>query len=163
MIFILQGCEEQSRMNRLMELWNRRRCVRALQFVAKSELANGWDGVGAGSVDVVAPANTVLIFRESGSWQPTGGNPLRFNNVFRWSQIDMDLIRLEHLRFGEDHPVLLFDMAPVRESEWAEVSPHLCGQDCYAAALRLQASGLEFRWMVTGPKKQECIEYWYWW
>jgi hypothetical protein len=150
-------------MEPVVELWSCLHRVRSLRFVAQSALATGWNGVGTGSVIVGAPADSVLIFTESGSWQPTGGRPLRFSNVFRWSRINADLIRLEHLRFGADQPVYLFDLSSEMGGEWISVSPHLCEQDCYAAKLWLQERGLWLRWTITGPKKQECIEYFYEW
>lgn len=150
-------------MEPVVELWTRLRHVRSLRFIAQSAMVTGWQGGGTGSVVVDAPADSVLTFTESGSWQPAGGRSLRFSNVFRWSRINSDLIRLEHLRFGADHPVYLFDLAAEPAGEWRSVSPHLCEQDCYAAELRLHETGLWLRWTVTGPKKQECIEYSYEW
>jgi hypothetical protein len=108
----------------MVELWNCLGRVRCLRFVAQSALATGWQGVGTGSVVVDAATDAILIFTESGSWQPTCGRSLRFSNVFRWSRINTDLIRLEHLRFGVDHPVYLFDLAPGAGDEWTSVRPH---------------------------------------
>ena len=71
------------------------------------------------------------------------------------------MMRLEHLRFGEDHPVYLFDLGPAGEREWRSVSPHLCGEDCYAAVLTVRDDGIVLRWSVDGPRKQEAIEYTY--
>ena len=150
-------------MEPITELWHCLRRVRSLRFFAQSALVSGWHGVGTGSVVVSTPADSVLLFVESGFWQPTRDRSLRFSNVFRWSQIDVHFIRLEHLRFGADHPVYLFDMTPATKSEWTTVSPHLCEHDCYAAVLRLRETGLGLSWTVTGPKKQESIEYWYGW
>ena len=107
------------------ELWNCLRRVRFLRFVAQSNRATGWNGSGDGSVAVAAPTDTVLTFTEAGSWQPTGGRPLRFINVFRWSLIEPTIIRLEHLRFGAEHPVYLFDLAPDEGGgKWISVRPH---------------------------------------
>lgn len=150
-------------MDPVAELWECLRRVCSLRFVARSAFASGWHGVGTGSVVVDGPTDSLLTFTESGSWQPPEGRSLRFRNVFRWSRINAALIRLEHLRFGTDHPVYLFDLAPRADGEWVSVSPHLCEQDCYAAELRLHESRLWLRWTVTGPKKQECIEYSYEW
>ena len=150
-------------MEPVVKLWNVLRRVRSLRFVAQSAFATGWHGVGTGSVVVAAPVDSVLTFTESGSWQPPEGRSLRFSNIFRWSRINAGLIRLEHLRFGADHPVYLFDLVSKMNGAWTSVSPHVCEQDCYAAELRLREAGLGLRWMVTGPKKQECIEYSYWW
>ncbi len=68
---------------------------------------------------------------------------------------------LEHLRFGEDHPVYLFDLALAGEREWRSVSPHLCREDCYSAVLIVGDDNIVLRWSVNGPRKQETIEYVY--
>ncbi|HWG43698.1 MAG TPA: hypothetical protein VN688_13000 [Gemmataceae bacterium] len=112
-------------MQPVVELWSGLCRVRSLRFVAQSAGATGWQGIGTGSVIVDASTDSALTFTESGSWQPTTGRSLRFSNVFRWSRINADLIRLEHLRFGTDHPVYLFDLAPKMSGEWTSVRPHL--------------------------------------
>ena len=78
-----------------------------------------------------------------------------------WSVVGPELVRLEHLRFGEDHPVYLFDLAPLTANSWCSVSPHLCMEDCYSAELQLQWWGLLKRCVITGPRKQERIQYEY--
>jgi len=140
-------------------LWEVLQRVRSLQFVARSESATGWNGSGSGEVIVESPTSDILIFKESGSWQPPSGQNIRFRNVFRWSLLGPQTVRLEHLRFGAEHPVYLFDLAPSAESAWASVSPHLCSEDCYSAELKLKENGLSLRWTVTGPKMQETIAY----
>jgi hypothetical protein len=113
------------------ELWASLCRVRSLHFVARSAASTGWHGTGSGTVVVASPARSVLTFTESGSWQPAAGPRIRFSNVFRWSLVGPAVVRLEHLRFGADHPVYLFDLAPRSGAEWASVNPHLCREDCY--------------------------------
>ena len=144
-----------------MELWGRLERVRWLRIVARSGSLSGWNGVGVGSVVVESPRATVLTFAEAGSWQPAVGRETRFRSAFRWWLVGPELVRLEHLRFGEDHPVYLFDLALVAANSWCSVSPHLCRNDCYSADLQLQEWGLFLRWVIAGPRKQECIEYEY--
>jgi hypothetical protein len=57
--------------------------------------------------------------------------------------------------------VYLFDLAPAGQGVWQSVAPHACGEDCYAAELRVHDQRLTMRWSVTGPRKQEEIEYTY--
>jgi hypothetical protein len=139
------------------------RWVRSLRFDASSEAATGWDGCGTGSVAVSEPAAGVVVFDEVGTWQPTtpGRAAFGFKNVFRWSAV-AESLRLEHLRFGPEHPVLLFDMAPDADGVWREVSPHQCREDCYTASLGVEGGQLVVAWSIVGPCKRESIRYTYW-
>ncbi len=143
------------------ELWRCLRPIRWLRFVARSGRLTGWNGIGAGSVVVESPHAGVLNFAEAGSWRPAAGEETRFQNVFRWELLGTELVRMQHLRFGEGSPVYLFDLAPDAASSWYSVSPHLCNEDSYSAELRLEEWGVFLRWLITGPRKQECIEYEY--
>jgi hypothetical protein len=92
-------------------MWALLRGVRSLRFEARSEVGTGWDGVGTGCVAVSEPTSDVVVFEESGRWQPSGRRSMAFSNVFRLGRLG-EVIRLEHLRFGADSPVFLFDLAP---------------------------------------------------
>jgi hypothetical protein len=141
-------------------LWQQLGQVRSLSFVARSSKPGGWNGKGNGKVVVEQPSPNCLTFAEAGVWRPDcGGNGIRFHNVFRWTLLGA-AIRLEHLRFGEDHPVYLFDIAPM-EGQWRSISPHQCSDDCYSAELTVHGDAIILRWSITGPKKQEEIEYHY--
>lgn len=150
-------------MARSVELWRGLRAVRRLHFRARSAGATGWAGTGSGGVIVESPVERILTFAESGLWRPDGGRDVRFRNVFRWSNLGSAVIRLEHLRFGPEHPVLLFDMAPDAAGLWQANRPHLCLADSYSAELRCQDSGINLAWTITGPKKQVTIDYAYRW
>lgn len=102
------------------------------------------------------------MFQESGTWQPSAsGRPaVRFTNVFRWSARS-ETIRLEHLRFGPENPVLLFDLASSDNGVWREISPHQCCEDCYAATLAVEGEQLLVHWSIQGPCKRESIAYTY--
>src|SRR3954453_19731605 len=146
-----------------IQLWECLCQGRFLRFVASSANPKGWNGVGTGTVVVECPAKTVLTFKEAGSWAPTIGKETRFKHVFRWSLAGPAVVRLEHLRFGADHPVYLFDLAPTADSAWSSATPHLCREDCYSAELRRHEWGMFLHWTIVGPKKQESIEYDYRW
>jgi hypothetical protein len=107
------------------ELWCRLRQVRSVRFVARSDSATGWSGVGTGSVAVAGPAEGVLTFAESGTWRSAAGRESRFHNVFRWALAGPELVRLEHLRLGPERPVHLFDLAPRPGGGWGAPRPHL--------------------------------------
>jgi hypothetical protein len=142
-------------------LWNRLRLVRLLSFLARSRSRTAWTGTGVGTVELRRIGDGVVVWHEQGSWRPEDGpKDIRFTNVYRWTLLD-DLLRLEHLRFGESNPVHLFDLAQVGEWEWRPASPHLCREDCYSAVLLLCESAIVLRWSIDGPRKQEKIEYEY--
>ena len=141
----------------LDQLWTNLARVRSLRFIARSGSSTGWNGIGRGTVVVEAIGDDVQTFTESGTWQTEAGREFRFHNVYRWTQAKPTL-RLEHLRFGVDHPVYLFDLAQTGDREWRSVSPHLCSEDRYSAVL-LVGDSLTLRWEVIGPTKQEVIEY----
>jgi Family of unknown function (DUF6314) len=136
--------------------------VQTISFIARSGKPNGWNGQGRGIVETATTTAGAVTFGESGVWRSVDGNESRFRNTFRWSVID-NLVRLEHLRFGEGNPVHLFDLAQVGEQEWKSASPHLCRDDCYAAVLLILEDCIEVRWSIDGPKKQQAIEYVYRW
>jgi hypothetical protein len=147
-------------MTALEQLWERLSCVRTLAFVARSGRPGGWNGAGSGTVVVARIDAATMTFTEAGVWRPEGSRDLRFSNVFRWT-VAGDLIRLEHLRFGLDHPVYLFDLQQTGEREWRSATPHQCKEDCYAAVLSVHNDHLALHWSIDGPRKQENIEYTY--
>ncbi len=141
-------------------LWDALRTVCAVHFVAYGSAATGWSGIGDGTV-LVEDSPDVILFREVGTWrQPGAAKPLPFTNVYRWT-LRGETIRLEHLRFGVDRPVYLFDLTPGTGNVWSSLAPHSCGEDEYTAEVRLTGDILLFDWAITGPRKQERIEYVY--
>ncbi len=145
----------------LSDVWSTLRSVRTLKYNARSEAATGWTGEGNGSVDVSEPAAGTIVFTEAGTWHPLAMKPLRFTNIFRWS-VSGTAIRLEHLRFGAERPVFLFDMVPGENGHWRELTPHVCSEDLYAASLAVADSRLSVSWSVIGPRRREFISYTYW-
>lgn len=145
----------------LPEVWSQLQSVRSLRFEAVSAAATGWNGVGEGTVVVVELADDVIVFEETGTWQSQTGTQMQFNNTFRWSKLE-NAIRLEHLRFGPDQPVFLFDLAPDESDVWRDISPHQCREDCYSATLTTDGKMLTVAWSIQGPRKNETIRYVYW-
>ena len=143
------------------QLWDSLRQMRRLSFIARSEGSTGCNGVGYGTVVVDEIDNETMTFTESGSWSHEGtGREIRFSNVYRWTLAD-DVLRLEHLRQGVDHPVYLFDLVQSSEREWQAASPHMCREDCYSATLVIHDDNIHLRWTIDGPRKRETIEYIY--
>ena len=157
----LGGGEAEQRLITSSELWNTLRNVRSLRFEAISRSKTGWTGKGTGQVTVSDPTVGTLLFQESGSWLPPQGSELRFVNTFKWSKLG-ETLRLEHLRFGADNPVFLFELASVSAAEWRDVSPHHCVDDCYSASVKLCENEVHVAWSIRGPQKDESISYVYW-
>src|ERR1700719_4337478 len=97
----------------VQKAWTRLISVQELTFEARSHAASntGWNGTGKGVVQVETVEARVILFHERGLWTPEEGRQSTFSNVFRWTaDPDGHFIQLEHLRFGQDHPVYLFDL-----------------------------------------------------
>lgn len=143
------------------ELMKRLAEVTRLEFRALTNgQKSGWQGNGRGAVSVASLDSSSVLFTETGSWKTEEGRQIDFRNIYRWSDVD-DGIRLEHLRFGPDQPIYLFDLRPVSMSQWISRSPHVCREDCYKADLVIGSSSIELTWRITGPEKDETIHYIY--
>ncbi|RYG70880.1 hypothetical protein EON80_06520, partial [bacterium] len=123
-------------MNDTQSVWSLLQGIEALHFKSASRSGIGWAGNGTGSVKVTEISPEILICEEAGRWRQNGGAEFGFNNVFRWTRLD-DQLRLEHLRFGRENPVFLFDLTRHQDGIWRDISPHLCRDDCYSGQLRL--------------------------
>ncbi|MDB5894961.1 MAG: hypothetical protein JWQ88_2492 [Rhodoferax sp.] len=137
--------------------------MRRLRFSAQSESksATGWDGQGQGTVETESPSPGVVLFHESGAWHPQGRGAVQFRNVTRWSVRDDATVRLEHLRFGPAQPVFLLDLVLESDEIWHSPVPHLCVNDRYGLRLTFEPAGMRASWTVSGPKKQEKLDYVY--
>ncbi len=148
----------------VQKAWNRLLSVQAMTFEARSHAATntGWNGSGSGVVRVETVKVGMILFHERGAWTPESGRQTTFSNVFRWTaDTDGRFIRLEHLRFGPDHPVYLFDLAPVDDEALESSEPHVCREDLYAARMEYDEQDIRLKWTINGPKKAENISYTY--
>jgi len=144
-------------------LWQRLSAITSLTFESTSQTnESGWSGTGHGKVTVESIDPTTMLFHEKGHWQQNGRKQLKFTNVYRWTALpDSFGLRLEHLRFGSEQPVYLFDLQQIGSATWQSVQPHVCRLDLYTAALTLTADELQLRWTIEGPGKAESIAYLY--
>jgi hypothetical protein len=149
----------------VQKAWTRLLAVQELTFVAHSLAApnTGWNGTGKGVVRVEKAEPGVILFHERGAWALAEGPQTTFTNVFRWTaDLEGHLIRLEHLRFGRDHPVYLFDFVTVDEGVLKSSESHVCREDLYAARMEFDKRTIHLKWTINGPKKAETISYTYW-
>lgn len=148
----------------LLEFWKKLSSIKKLVFHAKtkSQEENGRNGRGQGVVDVAKESESVLIFHEKGSWKGLNGTETDFTNSFRFT-IDCiaGMISLEHLRYGLNHPVFLFHLAPSGKHALSSVDSHFCEGDTYFGQMVDTAQNLRLSWRVIGPKKNEEIDYYY--
>jgi hypothetical protein len=145
-------------------VWDRLAAIRNVSFKSHSRsiAVSGWEGEGTGAVTVEREEPATLVFREAGTWRSAEGRQFQFNNAYRWTlDTPRTCLRLEHVRFGADHPVLVFDLVAIAERRLQSASPHVCSEDCYSALLELAADMIRLDWKITGPKTDEAILYRY--
>lgn len=145
-------------------LWQRLVQIRHLSFSAqsKAEQTSGWNGIGRAKVEIQQLTSHSLMFQEQGNWTSDDGKQYDFTNVFRWTwHATKQLITLEHLRRGPDHPVVLFELMPVNEARFETIHPFICRQDTYLAHLYCDRHFIQLHWRVLGPRKNEEIQYIY--
>jgi len=148
----------------LLAFWEKLLSVRQLTFHAKtnSKDEGGWNGKGQGEVIPSRSSHTVLIFNEKGTWQGKQGVDVSFSNVFRWTlDRDAEMISLEHLRYGSEHPVFLFHLTPSGKHSLSSIDSHLCEGDTYFGQIHFDQYSLRLNWRVIGPKKNEELDYYY--
>ena len=144
--------------------WEKLKQIQTMCFSAKSKssVTSGWNGLGKGSVGVREVEENILTFHEKGTWVSEYNKEMDFSNIFRWTINSIQgVISLEHLRFGTQNPVYLFDLIPVDANLLESVDSHVCNGDTYFGQVRCDKHFIQFNWRVIGPKKNEEIDYLY--
>ena len=158
------GSDTQTGKKTLWACWEKMAQVISLTYSAKSKSSNMpvWNGLGKGNVEVQRTHENVLIYNEKGVWISEEKHQLDFKNVFRWTLHPIQgVISLEHLRYGPQHPVYLFDLVPSGINTMESVDAHVCHDDSYFGKMRCDQHYLQLNWRVIGPKKNEEIDYLY--
>lgn len=148
----------------LLTFWEKLSSIKHLFFNAKtkSKQETGWNGKGKGEVHVAKEGGNILIFNEKGSWKGESGKEIDFSNVFRWTlDKTTQMISLEHLRRGLQHPVFLFHLAPSANNCLTSVDSHFCEEDTYFGQIFYDSHGLRLNWRIIGRKKNEELDYYY--
>lgn len=117
---------------------------------------------GRAVVIVESHANNQLVFTEKGSWDSDFDSSISFTNTFRWTyQAENELISLEHLRYGLEQPVHLFDLILCKSKKLKSVLAHQCKNDTYMGNLMMTSQGLKLSIRVIGPNKNSWLNYIY--
>lgn len=114
-------------------------------------------GRGYGDVQILLLHKHALVLNESGSWSTKSGARFAFWNRYRWIfRPRSQRLILEHLRYGDHNPerLLTFDLWK-RPRILIPSKPYLCGRDSYDATLEQTLQGLDLRWNISGPDKNQ--------
>jgi len=117
-------------------------------------------GCGRGRVRARRVREDVIRFEESGRFELGHGPTLNFLNALRWT-LEPDRIVLAHCRQDAEVGTRLVEFRPpprpCSDADLTSAAPHPCGQDRYAAVLKLADGGFDLVWQVTGPRKQQRL------
>ncbi len=140
-------------------LWHRLKTISRIEFESKSIHDDiDWNVSGNGKVVVECPDDNLITFSESGSWTADSGLSLNFSNRYRWHRTTSDnIIRLQHLRYGDLHPVELVELMLQSDLSWKSLSPHICKNDAYRAEITIHENDVLIEWTITGPAKSELL------
>ena len=123
---------------------------------------NGLEGMGSGEVKCVLENENALLFYENGRFNNSFNKSMKCNNIYRWSFDYLDnKIALQHLRFGFDNPVFLFDLIFEKENRMVSQTPHICKDDKYSAEMMIETSAIKLNWIVKSQIKYNRMEYLY--
>ena len=135
----------------LSEVWRKLQNVKTVQYHADDKRGKGW-------VTIEKESAYALIFEEEGSW----GEGVNFRNVFRWTvDPDHEMLALEHLRFGKQHPVFLFHLVPVANQLLESVDAHINQEETYYGYLENRPRGIKLLCRTLSPQKNETLTYFY--
>ena len=145
----------------LYDFWDKLNSISSVTFSANSKTSDGdnWQGHGRGEVSIEKENSNTIIFNEKGLWNDKN---LNFSNVFKWTlDRSAEVISLEHLRNGHDHPVFLFHLAPSTMHSLASVNSYLCEGDTYFGKIHFDQFSVNLNWRIIGSIKNETIDYCY--
>jgi hypothetical protein len=129
---------------------------------ATNQVLNGWEGEGIGTVKTVWENDHSLLFFEEGRFTNSNNKSMKCSNIYRWAfDENNDKIGLQHLRFGIDKPVFLFDLIFQSETQLISACPHLCSKDLYQAKMSLQENIISLEWLIEKPNSSNTIAYQY--
>ncbi|MBK2296936.1 DUF6314 family protein [Francisella philomiragia] len=146
-----------------MELFSKLINIRHFKYESKSgkKSQTGWNGHGHGTV-ITHQKDNCIYFKEEGSFILDGSEKLiNISNEYIWQKINSQRISLSHARFGYNNLVKLFDLIHIDDNLWQSEQAHVCVDDLYSAQLYNLESEISLVWKISGPKKDELINYKY--
>lgn len=158
-----KNSKDRSKKEELLLFWGNLKKINHLFFLASSK-RNGALSSQAGEAQVeMIPLNPhTLVSQEKGSWIQNQVPGIAFNNSFRWTlDLGEERIGLEHLRYGSDHPVFLFYLAPSSPFTLEAANEHVCAADIYLGKIEWSDELIEFHWRIVGPLKNDQLTYQY--
>lgn len=127
----------------------------------KGKSQTGWNGSGNGTVSTKVKQDCVF-FKEDGFFKlDISSQQTKISNEYIWKQISPNKIKLSHARFGYDNAVTLFNLIKISDNIWQSEEAHVCVDDLYSAKLTIKEDLIKLSWNISGPKKDETIEYLY--
>lgn len=152
-----------NRRDELLLFWERLLKVNKLEMSASGQLTpTKITKRGHANVSSILDVQQTLTFNESGEWIEGSHEKTRFTNRFRWKlDLKRELIHLEHLRYGQKHPVFLFHLEPSGKGKLTSVGAHLCLDDIYLGQIEWNAIEVQFYWRIVGIQKNTTLHYRY--
>lgn len=146
-----------------MDLFSKLLNIRHFKYESKSgkNSQTGWNGQGYGTV-ITPQKDNCIYFKEEGSFILDGSKkPINISNEYIWQKINSQRISLSHARFGYNNLVKLFDLICIDDNLWQSEQAHICVDDLYSAQLYNLENEISLVWKISGPKKDELIDYKY--
>lgn len=116
---------------------------------------------GHATVLISQDQSNELIFHEKGVWQ-ISFQEVAFTNTFRFTLDEKaQLISLEHLRYGYEKPVFLFNLTTNHPYSLESLNPHICSEDTYLGNIEWNRDEVVLSIRIIGPKKNDLLTYIY--
>jgi Family of unknown function (DUF6314) len=145
--------------DQIAHLWKRLATVGTLHFSVRGSASRGaMDYDGSGRVRITWLDTATMEYDEEGAWQHPSGKIIHFRNIYRWVRDDIaGCLKLYHRRNDAVDPVFLCEFVPSETDQPIHATPHICGRDTYLGELRLTGDGVELRWRISGPAKNDRL------
>lgn len=161
--FIKDLSIEKQRKTQMELFWKRLQKVKKLIIDATIRDSDQIEHkVGQSQVSIKKISKDKIIFEEHGFWFKEKSAQQAFHNSYQWTlDHKMDLITLEHLRYGEKRAVFLFHLTSNYPKTLESVDSHLCGEDTYLGNIIFSSKSIDFSWRIIGPSKNHTLNYQY--
>ncbi len=145
----------ESPQSTLSKIWTRLQSIKTVQYLAQ-------DRQGIGRVTRTMEGPYSLIFEEEGDLKDNNGFSFNFKNTFLWTvNPNRAILTLEHLRYGKEHPIFLFNLIPTGNHFLESIDAHMHGEELYYGYLENKRPSLKLCCRTLSPNKNEEINYLY--